>query len=279
MGIRQEGDSSLSIIPSPRCDGWVILRRPRVAAQRCPDVGSCNSEIITLPLEPLDEHLKIVVAKPGRDIISTNLVPIDDLARMSGGVDIDERIVPHESEPIQILRIPRLRHNRVRRDPTSQRRVVEPRPHVVQAHAGLFPLPREPMVRREVTPAVHPAPPLLAIRIVHSAALRNASRCRLSVIRFPWSSMTRLVVPRPVLRPQGVLPDRPGRAPKDGHPGYIVTHHSAAWQLAGHLSPAGGRSSSTSSLPRPATRRQRPPTHRSWFGTGRHADSPPPTTS
>mgnify|MGYP007070675459 CR=1 FL=1 len=71
---------------------------------------------------------------------------------MSTRIRIPERIVERIRVPIEALRIPRVRHERIRLQEPSQRGIVLPRAVVVEAQAGLLPLAGEAPVGGQARP-------------------------------------------------------------------------------------------------------------------------------
>ena len=92
---------------------------------------------------------------------------------MSRRIRIPERIVERVRIPIQALRIPRVRHERIRLQEPSQRGSVRPRTVVVAAQGRLLPLTGEAPVGGQARPC-QPGP-RHAIGIVTGVAVRDFS--------------------------------------------------------------------------------------------------------
>ncbi len=71
---------------------------------------------------------------------------------MPAGIRIPERIVDDVCIPIEALRIPWVRHERIRLQEPSQRGIILPRAVVVEAQAGLLPLAGEAPVGGQARP-------------------------------------------------------------------------------------------------------------------------------
>jgi len=92
---------------------------------------------------------------------------------MSRRIRIPERIVERVRIPIQALRIPRVRHERIRLQEPSQRGIVRSRAVVVEAQASLLPLAGEAPIGGQARPCQ--SGPRHAIRIVAGVAVRDFS--------------------------------------------------------------------------------------------------------
>jgi len=95
---------------------------------------------------------------------------------VSRRIRIPERIVERIRIPIEALRIPRFRHERIRLQEPSQRGIVLPRAVVVKAQGGLLPLAGEAPIRGQARPCQ--SGPRHAIGIVASVAVRDFSPAR-----------------------------------------------------------------------------------------------------
>jgi hypothetical protein len=73
---------------------------------------------------------------------------------MPARIRVPHRVIQHIAIPVQRLRIPRLRHNRVRLHEAPQGRIVPSRVVRVQANGSLFPLPGKAIRRGRRAPRV-----------------------------------------------------------------------------------------------------------------------------
>ncbi len=102
---------------------------------------------------------------------------------MTGGVCIFQRIVSDVTVAIQSLRIPGLRHHRIRAHKPPQRRVIIPRAIIHQPRARIASLPREPVIRR-YTPrrAADISKRVIRLR-AHARAARRARRTQMVAVQ------------------------------------------------------------------------------------------------
>jgi len=78
---------------------------------------------------------------------------------MATGVIVEQRAIEYIGEPIELLRIGKIRHNRIRADKPPQPRRIIAGIVIAQAEAGLEPLPGEAVVGRPGRPAGPALPP------------------------------------------------------------------------------------------------------------------------
>ncbi len=88
---------------------------------------------------------------------------------MPAGIRIPERIVERIRVPIQALRIPRVRHERIRLQEPPQRGIILPRAVVVETQGRLLPLASETAVGRQARPCQ--SGPRHAVGIVAGVAM------------------------------------------------------------------------------------------------------------
>jgi len=96
---------------------------------------------------------------------------------MPAGIRIPERIVERIRIPIQALRIPWVRHERIRLQEPSQGGIILPRAIVVEAQGRLLPLAGEAPVGRQARPCQ--SGPRHAVGIVAGVAMDDFGPARI----------------------------------------------------------------------------------------------------